>query len=77
MASFSIDNGPAVQVPVVCTPPVQYQYEFWNSDQLPMGSHLLVINNTGHENYFRLNRIDYALTDSIFFPRLYFSLILE
>ncbi|PPQ69512.1 hypothetical protein CVT24_001466 [Panaeolus cyanescens] len=63
-ASFSIDNGPAKEVHIPTTLPVQFEVEFWNSGPLPFGPHSLVITNIGNDAYFRLDRIDYDPTDS-------------
>ncbi|PPQ74098.1 hypothetical protein CVT26_006477 [Gymnopilus dilepis] len=63
-ASFSLDNGPAVNAAHATTPPVQWQTVFWDSGPLPFASHLLVITNTGDQAYFRLDHIDYDPTNN-------------
>ncbi|KAJ3505496.1 hypothetical protein NLJ89_g7386 [Agrocybe chaxingu] len=63
LASVSIDGGPPVNVSATCTPPVQWNYQLFTAESLPYGSHLLVMTNTGNENYLRMDRIDYDPTD--------------
>ncbi|KAF8955044.1 hypothetical protein BDZ97DRAFT_1927517 [Flammula alnicola] len=63
IASFSVDNGPAVTASHKTTPPVQWNTVLWDSGPLPLANHLLIVTNTGNQMYLRIDRFDYDPTD--------------